>query len=167
MHDLRDLTTDDLEILVRWRNDPRVNRYLSPRLTQLDAAEAWLKKLRSEPKTWLKAILDNDRLIGYGSVESIHELHRRCELAMVIGEPEYWGRGIGGEVLRQMLVYAFEELKLHRVWATVILGNERSERMIKSAGFTAEGRMREAMVISGEFTDLLCYSMLENEYRPE
>ncbi|MFH2055189.1 MAG: GNAT family N-acetyltransferase [bacterium] len=164
MTTLRDLTKSDLETLVRWRCDPRVNRHLSPRLTELEEAERWLEQVKSNPSNWLFAICEGEKLIGYAGVESVHQYHRRCELAMVIGEPEYWGRGIAGEVIRAMLKYAFEELELHRVWAAVVRGNERSERLVKSAGFTYEGTMREAMMISGEFTDLLHYSILDREY---
>lgn len=164
MAQLRDLTEDDLTALVRWRCDPKVNRYLAPRMMELEQAEKWRKSLKANPLNWIKAICADSKLIGYGIVESVDKTHRRCELAMVIGEPEYWGRGIAGEVIRDMLKYAFEELKLHRVWAVATRGNERSIRLIESAGFTREGTMREALMIAGEFTDLLCYSLLDREY---
>lgn len=165
MTELRDLEARDLSALVRWRNDPAVNRSLADRLRSKDEAEAWFNRLKAQPKIWLKAIIDDGQTIGYAVVESIDEKNRKCELAMVIGEPERWGKGIGAIVMKTMLQYAFDILHMHRVWAVVARGNDRSERLIKRAGFQYEGVMREAIVIRGRFTDLICYSLLENEYR--
>ena len=165
MADLRDLVTEDLDALVRWRNDSRVNRYLADRLKTKIEAEAWFDRLRSNSKTWLKAITVRGKTIGYATIEAIDEKNRRCEMAMAIGEPDYWGQGIGRAVLKEMMRYAFDDLHMHRVWAVVAKGNDRSDRLVKGAGFVREGRMREAIIMAGEFTDLLCYSMLENEYK--
>jgi len=161
----RDLTLNDLDALVRWRNDPDVSRYLSDRLRTKDEAEAWFQRLRKNPHIWLKAVLYDDRLVGMASVEAIDETNRKCELIMVIGEKDVWGHGIGGKILTDMLRYAFDDLHMHRVWAVFIAGNERSERLLKRAGFSFEGTMREAISKSGSFADLLIYSILEKEYQ--
>ncbi|MEZ5358208.1 MAG: GNAT family protein [Candidatus Zixiibacteriota bacterium] len=161
---LRDLRQDDLESVVRWRNDPDVCLHLSNRLKTIDQATAWLAHLRSVDGIWLKAVENDGKLIGYAAVESIDTSNRKCELILIIGEKENWGKGIGAFVLKEMLNYAFKTLNMHRVWAVVSRGNDRSERLIKSAGLINEGVMREAVIINGEYTDLLLYSILENEY---
>lgn len=162
--DIRDLTLDDLDSLVRWRRDPAVNRYLSIRLTTIDETEAWFHKVKANPKVWLKAVLAGGDVIGYAVVEAIDAKNRKCELALVIGETNHWGKGIATSILKTMLEYAFDSLRMHRVWAAVARGNDRSERLLKTAGFRQEGVMREPLIINGEFTDLLCYSILEHEY---
>lgn len=160
----RNLAAEDLDILVRWRNDPAVNRYLSNRLMTREEAEAWFHRLTANPKVWLKAIIDDETIVGYAVVESIDEQNRKCELALVIGEREHWGRGVGTIALKTMLAYAFATLHMHRVWAVVARGNERSERLVKKSGFVQEGVLREPIIIQGVFTDLLSYSLLEEEY---
>ncbi|MEW6015960.1 MAG: GNAT family protein [Candidatus Zixiibacteriota bacterium] len=162
---LRDLTAVDFDTIVSWRNDPQVNRYLAERLKSRTEIEAWFARLKTNPHTWLKAVLRDRRLIGYCTIESIDEKNRKCELALVIGEVNCWGLGIGRVVLKKMLKYAFNDLHMHRVWAVVAKGNDRSERLMRGVGFSREGVMREALIIAGEFTDLLCYSLLEKEYR--
>ncbi len=162
--EIRDLKQEDLGSMVRWRNDATVNRYLADRLKSMEEACAWYERMRADSRVWLKAIVQDDRLIGYATVESLDEANRKCELALVIGEPGEWGKGIGQFVLAEMLRYAFETLRMHRVWAAVVDGNERSERLVKSAGFVKEGVMRETILINGQYANLLCYSILENEY---
>ncbi len=163
MTEFRDLTEEDLEDLVRWGNDPLVNRHLANRLRSREEAEEWFK---THPKIWLKAITEDGRIIGYAVVESIDEKNRKCELAVVIGETDRWSKGIGTIALETMLEYAFDTLHMHRVWAVVARGNDRSERLVRKAGLVNEGVMRETIIIGDKFTDLLCYSILEQEYRP-
>lgn len=161
---LRNLTPQDLNALVLWRNDPAINRFLANRLMTRDEAEAWFRRLTAQPKIWLKAIINDGKTVGYAVVESVDEKNRKCEMAIAIGEADLWGKGIGTYVLKTMLAYAFETLHMHRVWAGVARGNERSERLLKTAGFVQEGVMRELLMIHGEFTDILSYSILESEY---
>ena len=127
---LRNLTLRDLDSLVRWRNDPNVNRHLADRLRSMEEAEKWFHKAKSSRTVWLKAITDKGQTVGYATVESVDEENRKCELALVIGEADRWGNGIGAFVLNKMLEYAFEVLHMHRVWAVVARGNERSERLL-------------------------------------
>lgn len=167
MTELRDLTENDLDALVRWRNDPVVNKYLSDRLKTKTETETWYNRLRGNPEVWLKAITYDSRLIGYAVIESIDETNRKCELVIIIGESDYWEKGIGSFVLQKMLEHTFVTLQMHRVWAVTSRNNERSEKLLKKAGFTHEGVMREPIIIDGKFKDLLMYSILENEYKPK
>jgi RimJ/RimL family protein N-acetyltransferase len=162
---VRDLTKGDLGLLIEWRNDPQVNRYLSDRLKTQSEIEVWFDRLRSDPRVWLKAILEDDRVIGYAAVESIDEKNRKCELGLIVGETDSWGRGIATQVLQLMLKYAFETLNMHRVWAAVIEGNIRSARLLKRAGFFHEGTMRESIITAGILSNLEFYSLLEDEYK--
>lgn len=163
---LRDLMYEDLATLVSWRNDPVVARHLADRLKTKDEAEAWFHRLRANPKTWLKAILVDGVLSGYAAVESVDDRNQKCEVAIVVGESESWGAGVGRLVLGEMLRYAFAELHMHRVFAAVCRGNDRSERLVRRAGFVLEGTMRDSLLVAGKFTDLLCFSLLEAEYQP-
>jgi RimJ/RimL family protein N-acetyltransferase len=165
MTKFRNLTVEDLDALVRWRNDPAVTRFLADRLKTREQAAAWFHTLKAQDKIWLKAIIEKEKVIGYGQLESIDEKNRRCELVLVIGEIEYWGKGIGTYVLKMMLQYAIDTLHMHRVWAVMARGNDRSERLVKKAGFLQEGVMRETIIIGDKYSDLLCFSILEDEYK--
>src|SRR5215510_5022193 len=162
---LRDLTEEDLDTLLQWRNDPQTNRYLSNRVKTKEESVTWFKWIKSDPKNFLKGILYDGALIGYCIVEDIDDLNRKCEVGIIIGKTQHWGKGIGKSTVKEMLRYCFTDLKLHRVLAVIAHGNHRSEELFKKMGFTYEGTLREATKIAGQFTDLLCYSMLEDEYK--
>lgn len=118
---------------------------------------------RAELKAFYSKYLS--ALVGHGVVEGVDLALRKCEVGVIIGEPRLWGQGLGKHAVQYLLQHCFEQLKLHRVLAVIARGNTRSERLFQRMGFTHEGTLRDATVIDGQFTDLLCYSMLEDEYR--
>jgi len=78
--------------------------------------------------------------------------------------PEYWGKGIATEALTRILHYAFHDLKLHRVEAKYIEGNERSRRVMEKVGMTFEEIMREGMLIKGTYVNVGICSILASEW---
>jgi RimJ/RimL family protein N-acetyltransferase len=165
MTTLRDMTESDLVYVTKWRNDPQVNRYLTNRVKTKDEAEAWYKHVKGNPKNWLKIILYDNQPVGYAIIEDVDTTRRKCEIAIIIGARNLWGSGIGTTVIEEIKQYCFDKLHLHRILGIVARGNNRSIRLLEKAGFTHEGTLRDSLLIDNQFTDLLCYSMLEGEYK--
>ena len=165
MTTLRDLTAQDLDEVVRWRNDSKVNRYLSNRVKTKSDAFEWFHRIKSDPNNLLMGIVQDDRLVGYCIVENVDPQNRKCEVGIIIGLPQQWGKGIATSVMKELLKHCFNELSLHRVLAVIARGNRRSEQLFRKMGFRHEGTLRDATKIRGHFTDLLCYSILETEYK--
>ena len=63
------------------------------------------------------------------------------------------GRGYMTEGVRLMLWYAFQELRLHRVEASIQPGNEASLRLIQRLGFRQEGYSPDMLFIDGAWRD--------------
>ena len=57
---------------------------------------------------------------------------------------EFWGNAYAVEASKQILKYAFEELKLMGVSIVHYEGNEKSKRVIAKLGFVYEGTLRYA-----------------------
>ncbi len=85
-------------------------------------------------------------------------------MGISIGEKEYWGKGYGTDAMRVVLRYAFTELNLHRVSLTVFEYNPRAIRSYEKAGFTLEGREREAVFRSGKRTDMIYMGVLREDW---
>jgi [ribosomal protein S5]-alanine N-acetyltransferase len=58
---------------------------------------------------------------------------------LVALHPTAWGRGLATEGLGVMLRYAFQQLKRHRLVATVDQPNARSHRLVQRLGFGPSG----------------------------
>jgi RimJ/RimL family protein N-acetyltransferase len=110
---------------------------------------------------YVYAVLLGSRVIGIG------ELRRHGDHQGEIGygvHPVLWGRGVGTAVARRLLAIGFEELRLHRVFATCDPRNVASGRVLQKIRMTHEGRMRETVLIRDGWRDSDLYAMLEQEY---
>lgn len=71
------------------------------------------------------------------------------------------------EAARLVTGYAFAELRLHRVLARVLAGNEASMRVWETLGYEHEGVHREAAFVDGEHVDLHHYGVLADGWHEE
>ena len=87
----------------------------------------------------------------------------RADVGYWLGRP-YWGQGIMGEALRQLIAYGFTELDYYRMEANVHTTNERGIRLLESAGMTREGVRRKVYRKYGEFVDEALYGLLRENW---
>lgn len=76
-----------------------------------------------------------------------------------------WGKGYGTEAARRLLRFGFEDLRMHRIFATCRPENIRSQRVLEKLGMRLEAHFREHIRVRGEWRDSLLYAMLAEEWR--
>lgn len=108
--------------------------------------------------------LAEDTLIGDLGLDVVDWSGRDAFVGLGIGEPEYWSKGYGTDVMNVLLRYAFTELNLKRVTLTVFEYNPRAIRSYEKAGFRHEGRMRQALNREGRRWDNLYMGILREEW---
>jgi len=90
----------------------------------------------------------------YGGLRSAHlgyALHR-----------DYEGKGLMQDALKAMIQYAEEELMLHRLEASTLLFNERSQNVLKKLGFTYVGKNEKYLYINGKWQDHYTFALILN-----
>jgi len=102
------------------------------------------------------------RLCGATGLHIIRA-HLRAELGYWIGVP-YWGHGYCQEAVRAVVRYGFEELNLHRIYASHFLHNSRSGAILRRIGMRYEGCRRDHVWKWGKSVDLEMYGLLKSEY---
>ncbi|HZL99458.1 MAG TPA: GNAT family N-acetyltransferase, partial [Planctomycetota bacterium] len=112
-------------------------------------AEAWIathadRFARDEAATFAVTLGATGELLGAISLQ-IRREHARAELGYWIGKP-YWGRGYCTEAGGLVLRFAFEELRLARVFAAHFKSNEASGRVLQRLGLRPEGVFRSHML---------------------
>lgn len=80
--------------------------------------------------------------------------------------PDCWSRGVATAAGRLVVSIAFEELRLHRLEASVMPRNGASVRVLEKIGFHHEGRARGSLLIAGRWEDHLRFGMLADDPRP-
>ena len=79
-----------------------------------------------------------------------------------MGEP-YAGRGYMSRAVRATAGFGFATLRLHRIEAACVPGNEASVRLLERAGFYREGYARAYLRINGVWQDHLLFALLETD----
>ena len=163
------LTEDDLPTITEWYQDTEFMRLLDARpATPKTAASlrAWLDEASTAPNSYLFGVrlLGSNALIGYVELDGILWAQGVSGLCVAIGERKYWRQGYGTEATTLALDFAFQELNLHRIQATVFRYNHRSIAMCKRLGFQQEGVYREFLHRDGERHDMLLFGLLRHEH---
>jgi RimJ/RimL family protein N-acetyltransferase len=163
---LRRMERKDIPTFVRWLNDPEVREFLTMyRPFSMAEEEKWFERQLQGQESEIFAIEALDGvLIGSVALHNINWQCRHVELAIVIGEKEYWGKGYGSDAISALLRFVFDEMNLHRVFLQVRDDNARAIRAYEKCGFQHEGRMRETIYSGGRYYDELCMGVLRHEF---
>jgi len=89
---------------------------------------------------------------------------KKAELGYWLGR-HYWGRGFTTEAVGLFTNYAFNNLKLHRIYACTFDKNIASQRVLEKCGFKLEGTHREAMFKRNRYHDEKFYGLLKHEWK--
>ena len=103
-------------------------------------------------------------MIGFIELDGILWTHGNAWFSIAISPREYWEQGYETEAARLALTFAFQELNMHRVQATVFSYNRRSMAMFERLGFRREGAYREFIHRDGQRYDMLLYGILRDEF---
>ena len=87
-----------------------------------------------------------------------------AQLFLLIGRKDLWHHHYGTVAMIRLLDEAFENLRLHRVWADVPEYNGHALQICRHLGFVLEGRMRKSHRKDGEWYDSSTLGLLTEEY---
>jgi RimJ/RimL family protein N-acetyltransferase len=169
---LREVVVSDLTSTWKWASRAEFFRFLPQDRPDLDEQRAWLQSVVADARTVPRVSyqlgveeLDSGLLVGMGrlGIESARNL--RASLGYGV-DPNYWGRGYATEVACLLLRFGFENLGLHRIWATHHPDNSASRRVLDKVGFREEGRRRDDRLLDGMWFDSVVCSILKHEWAP-
>jgi RimJ/RimL family protein N-acetyltransferase len=165
---LHELEERDLEAVAAWATDPLVTAFLTWDAGDLEAARRWIRNARSEAqrvprRVWEMAACDTtEKVIGSGRL-SIHDpANRAADIGYVVRR-DHWGQGLGSAIALELIEFGFRRLQLHRLWATCIAENVASARVLEHAGMRLEGRLRDHVLLRGQWRDSLLYAIVQDE----
>lgn len=151
-----------------WLNDPEVCRYNAhgDTLYTKEMAQSYIKSVSENPSVTVFAIClrEDDRHVGNIALQQISLKNSNAELAILIGDPSVYGKGIGYEAGELLVDYAFSTLKLHRLYCGTHSENIGMQKLALKLGMSQEGRRREALRKNGLFADIVEYGILADEY---
>jgi RimJ/RimL family protein N-acetyltransferase len=167
---LREFVEDDWRAVHAFLSDPEVSRYCPFQPPTEEETREEIRKLidgqRAKPPQYDFALVlrSTGTLIGLCRLTMRPDELRQGEILYLLNR-RYWGQGYATEAARAVLGYGFEELGLHRVYATCRPANVASSRVMEKVGMQQEGHLRRHRWMKGTWQDSLLYAILEEEWQ--
>ena len=103
---------------------------------------------------------ENDDHVGNISLQSINWIDRNAEIAFLLGEKSYWGKGIMLEAGKLIIKHGFNSLNLHRIYCGTSSQNIGMQKLAEKLEMTIEGIRKEALFNNGTYDDIIEYGIL-------
>ena len=166
--DLCPINFENVKLYVKWINNPKVRKYARSVLPQtVEEMKKFFESLENGDRTfidfeiWHK--IDN-KAIGDVALFDINRYDSKAYIGLMIGEPEYWGKGIGTETIKLITDYGFKELNLNKLYAIIFAPNRASRHCFEKNGYNQEVLLKQDVFIDGEFLDTYLYSILKEDW---
>lgn len=153
---LRPLTTKDATSqYASWLNDPIVNKFLETRRATTRDLKDYIQEKNLNSNAILLGIFlkKNSLHIGNVKLEPIDFEKKIAQFGLLIGEKDYWGKGIGTEVTKMVINWAFKKLGLKKIELGVIANNTAAINVYKKAGFKILRTKKKAVNHNGILFD--------------
>jgi [ribosomal protein S5]-alanine N-acetyltransferase len=163
---LRQLEMDDAAAWFDYLRLPEVFERTSWNLRSVDdlrgSLEDCLQAGPASPRRMAVVDVPTGRLVGTIGLHTVSDVHRSAEIAYDFA-PTHWGRGLATRLCRAVTAWSFETLALHRLQATVLVGNQRSARVLARCGFRHEGLLRGYRMVRGRPGDFDLFARLSTD----
>ncbi len=100
-------------------------------------------------------------VVGIGALRRTSRSSREIAYAV---HTDHWGRGVGSQIARLLVAFAFTDPSVERVQATCDPQNLGSAEVLRRAGMILEGTLRHTDRVRDEWRDSLMYSVLREEH---
>jgi RimJ/RimL family protein N-acetyltransferase len=147
-----DPDSDDLIPYLSWLRDTQSNAFIQSARADFSLRELvhFIKNTNSDDNALLFGIFLNgveEDFIGTLKVQPIDFSERTAWLGIMIGNPEFRGRGYGREAMQEVLKFLFKSLKLKEVFLGVDLENFDAIALYESLGFSEHFREEKSMTM--------------------
>jgi len=165
---LRPIEADDLPFLAAMANDREVSssvvRWGFP--VGLDDQRRWFDSAARDMTTRRFVVVrpDNERL-GMGGLWEIDWHDRHAQAAIKLFPAAARRRGVGTDTLMTLMAYAFGDVGLQKLWASILDFNGPSlGAYVNKCGWKIEGVLRREAFRKGQFHDAFRVSILREEF---
>ncbi|EHP29039.1 acetyltransferase [Sulfurimonas gotlandica GD1] len=121
----------------------------------------------SAHKVFAVCDIKTDFHIGNVSLQNISPKNRSAELAIVIGERNFIGKGIGKEAGKLLIEYGFKKLNLHRIYCGTSQYNIAMQKLALNLKMKQEGIGIDAMMKNNKFIDIYRYAIINKDTMSE
>lgn len=162
---LREIEEEDLDLIVKWRNDPEILRWLFSYLPLNKIKQKkWYEKYLDDPtqQTFIIEVKEERTPIGTIGLTDIDYKNQRADLGILIGDKSWQNKGMGKEALKLLIKFALDKMNIRKIKALVFKENVLAIKFYKSCGFVEEGVLRKEVYKNGDFKDVVIMALFKD-----
>ncbi len=155
---IRPITEEDTDLIIEWRNSEAVRPYfIYQKPFTREGHLNWLKTMIETGcgYQFIVCKIEDDTPIGCTYLRDYDREHNKIEYGVFLGSENVKGQGIGTEILGLTLQFAFETLKVHKVFARAFSDNQASIGSFLKGGFNKEAYLKDEVRVNGEYRDIV------------
>ena len=157
---LRNVCLEDVnDSYYQWLNDPQVNQFLETRFVvqSKEKIAEFVASKDGNANEILLAICDKKHDLHIGNIKlgPINWYHRRAEISLLIGNKEYWGKGIATQAIQLISQFAFQTLNLNKLMAGAYKHNIGSIKAFQKCGYKIEGEVEDYVLVNNQGVSLI------------
>lgn len=103
-----------------------------------------------------------DNFIG-GIGLKVDKFHNKAEMGYWVAEP-FWNKGLMTEAAEAVLAFGFNTLHLNKIFATHLIENPGSGKVMIKNGMIKEGELIDHFKRDGEYKSVIQYRLTKQEY---
>ncbi len=167
---LRFFEPSDIPQLIDWINTEELllnwsGRMFSFPLTQ-ESMDWYIRDtndIASSDAFIFKAV-EGDEVLGHISLGGISTVNKSARISRVFVSEAGRGKGVCTFMVKEVLKFGFEQMKLHRIALGVYTSNTSALACYTKAGLQVEGINRDVLLVNGKYWSMAEMAILEEEW---
>lgn len=160
---IRKFLKKDVKNKVKWINDNDNNTFLHYDLPlDFDKTIEWYQNNKKNKNRYDMIIEYNNIPVGVIGIINIDK--KKGEYYITLGEKKYKRKGIAFRASKLLLDYAFNDLKLEKIWLCVDEKNIAARKLYEKIGFRLEGILIKDIFFKNEMINRCMYGLCRNEW---
>jgi RimJ/RimL family protein N-acetyltransferase len=167
---LREFDRHDWKLVHAYASDPEVVHFSEWGPNTEEESKGFVRSAisfqKSHPRSdfeFAVVIKDENILIGSCGIHLLSSESSEGEAKVYINR-RFWKHGFATEATNALLSFGFDQLSLHRIFATSDPRNSASNRVLEKIGMHREGRLRRHKWAKGSWNDAFIYSILDYDW---
>lgn len=163
---LRKFEFTDIDNKVRWINNPSNNRFLHYHLPlTVEKTSEWYEKIKNSDNR-IDAVIEYSGMpVGIIGLLNVDDVNRKAEYYICMGDEKFKGKGIAKKATLLLLDYAFDVLKLNRVYLYTEEENIHAQKLFKYVGFRREGLIKHDLIFEMRYVNRYIYGLTKEDFK--
>ena len=160
--EIRKFSFEDIPLKIDWINNTVNNKYLHYDLPlEYEKTVAWYNKIKNADTRYDATVIYNGKPVGLVGLLNIDTVNLKAEYYICLGEDSAKGKGVATVASKMLIKYAFETLKLNKIYLYTEEANVAAQKLFERLGFVREGFLKEDIIYRDKKINRFAYALLK------